>query len=691
MKIKDQSFHEFSNVHLEHWVQEVERTLKGKSIQSLEKETYEGIFLKPLYSLEDIQSLVHVEELPGAPSYVRGTKASGYLQKGWEIAQEMNLPDTKRCNELLRSSLDRGQTMVALQLDTATANYIDADVADHQDIGDGVSISHLQDIEELFQGISLEEYPLFINTHFTSLPFLSLLTSYCEKHDIQVSSLTGTIGMDPLGSMIQVGTSPIKREKMYDHMTDMTKWASSEENKLRTILVNSHPYHNGGANAVQELAYVLATVVEYTDECLKRGLPLQTVLNHMTISFSISSNLFMEVAKLRAFKVLWTNAVRAFQKDECVIPPFIHAKTALTTKTKYDAHTNILRGTVEAFAAVVGGVDALHVSPYDTLLQPCSEFSNRIARNTQLILQKEVHLTKVIDPVGGSWYVESLTQELAEKAWELFLDIEKQGGMYASLKEGFIQSSIQQTVEKRKKKVSTRTDRVVGVTHYANLQEKQMDYEQGFSSQRAATLRQYHQDHVVHINETDTATLTAYKELFLKGATLGDVMSHIKLHSEREEITSIVPWRKSESFEQLRHRVEQANNHVDTPLTVGVVLLSTERLAKQRVEFVQSFFQSGSIQTQVSPLLYSAHEIVNWIKQCKYDAYVLCGTAENYEEVVLDALHFLNHKEELVYISGNVTEGEKQLYVQAGLKDTMTEQDDAVLFMHTLLNQLGVQ
>ncbi|MBM7701607.1 acyl-CoA mutase large subunit family protein [Metabacillus iocasae] len=693
MNVKDISFHEFSNVNVERWIQEVEKTLKGKSLDSLQKETYEGIFLKPLYCFEDIQHLTYVDDLPGKDSYVRGTKASGYLQKGWEIAQEIDAPDTKQCNQLLHSSLKRGQTMIALHLDDATSTYIDADFADERDIGKGVSISHLQDMEQLFQGLSLSEYPLFINTQFTSLPFISLLTGYCEKHGISLKSLSGTIGMDPLGSIAKMGVAPIQLQKMYDHMTDITKWSSLQENSLKTILVTSHPYHNSGANAVQELAYVMATAVEYIDECLKRGLSLKAVVERMTISFSVSSNLFMEVAKLRAFKVLWTNVIRAFKEDEVMITPFIHAKTSLITKTKYDAHTNMLRGTVEAFAAVLGGIDALHVSPYDTLLQPCSEFSNRIARNTQLILQKEAHLTKVIDPAGGSWYVESLTNQLAEKAWELFQQIESKGGMYESLKQGFVQSQITETLEKRQSTISKRKERIVGVTHYTNLNEQISERQNDFACNRVEALKQYRQEYSTDIKEIDLHKdlLTAYKESLLKGATLGSVMEHIKLHSEREEVILLPIWRKAELFEQLRMRVDKENATRENPLTVGVILLSNERLTNQRADFAQSFVQSSGMKVETSHLLHSAYDAVDWIKQHPYDAFVVCGTSENYEDVLADILSFVKGDNQPFYIVGQPTGIEQQSLVQAGLSGVITEQDNTVQVMNQLLDQLGVK
>ncbi|TGU94552.1 methylmalonyl-CoA mutase, partial [Mesorhizobium sp. M00.F.Ca.ET.186.01.1.1] len=217
------------------------------------------------------------------------------------------------------------------------------------------------------------------------------------------------------------GQLPYSLDTAFDAMAKMTSWASQHAPKLKTILVQGNPYCESGGHAVAELAFSLATGVEYIQAMLDRGLSIEEVAGRMQFSFAVGSDVFMEIAKLRAVKMLWANIVDAYGGSVETQKIAIHARTAAWTKTVCDPYVNMLRATTEAFSAIVGGVDSLHVSAFDEAIRPANEFSRRIARNTQIILEQEAHLAKVVDPAGGSWYVEWLTDELAKKAWELFL------------------------------------------------------------------------------------------------------------------------------------------------------------------------------------------------------------------------------------------------------------------------------
>ncbi|MDQ0244362.1 methylmalonyl-CoA mutase [Bacillus fengqiuensis] len=683
------SFDEFAAVSAEEWKKEVERTLKGKSVASLHTNTYEEIFLKPLYLAGDVSSSVHIDDLPGEGSLVRGSSQTGYVKKAWRVAQEINHPLIEETNRLAVSALKRGQTMLAIQLDQATKRGLDSHKASLEQVGNGVPVSCLQDIEKLLKDIDLEQTPLHMVTNFTVLPLLSLMAAYAEKEGFSTKDIEGIIGIDPLASLAEIGSSPLSLSHMYKHMLENVKWANHYAPRLKTIVVDTEVYHNGGANAVQELAFAIATAVEYIDVLLREGLSLQEILPHFSFAFGVGSQLFMETAKLRAFKLLWTKMIAAFGGESGQYTPYIHAKTSRTTKTKYDAYTNMLRGTVEAFAAVAGGIDSLHVTPFDALIQPSNEFSQRIARNTQLILSEEAYLTKVIDPAGGSWYVESLTTELAEKAWHLFQQIEDKGGMSTALKQQFIQCQLKAVLNKRREDVETRVNRVVGITHYTQVNERLYDRNKfdyvAFYEQRVNRLKAI-------LNESLTVehvSIEAFKGAFLKGATIGSLMEQITQSSVQETIEPISNWRKSAEFEELREKLEKLTEN-SLPATVHLVVLGHEKECKSRIDLAHSFFGSGGFIVNQSDSLYSVHETIRWCSEQEGNIWVLCGTDELYEELGLEIIHELTSAHKHVYMSGKQIEERREVFVNNGAKGIIEPNTNAIFLLNELMNHLEV-
>lgn len=683
------SFDEFAAVSAEEWEKEVERTLKGKSIASLRTNTYEEIILKPLYLAGDVLSSIHIDDLPGEGSLVRGSSRTGYVQKAWGVAQEINHPLIEETNRLAVSALTRGQTMLAIQLDQATKQGLDSHKASLEQVGNGVPVSCLQDIEKLLKDIDLEQTPLHMVTNFTVFPLLSLIAAYAEKNGFSMKDIKGIIGTDPIASLAETGSSPLSLSHMYKQMFQTVKWANHYASSLKTIVIDTEVYHNGGANAVQELAFAIASAVEYVDVLLTEGLSLQEVLPHFSFTFGVGSHLFMETAKLRAFKLLWSKMLTAFGGDSEQYKPYIHAKTSRTTKTKYDPYTNMIRGTVEAFAAVTGGIDSLHVTPFDTLIQPSNEFSQRIARNTQLILSEETYLTKVIDPAGGSWYVESLTAELAEKAWYLFQQIEAKGGMSEALKQQFIQYQLKDVLNKRKEDIETRVSRVVGITHYTQVNERLCDKDKfdyaAFYEQRMSQLQGISNESVT----VEHVSIEAFKEAHLKGATIGALMEYMTQLSVQEAIEPILNWRKSMEFEELREKVEKLKEN-SLPATVHLVILGHEKECKPRIDLAHSFFGSGGFIVHQSDSLYSVHETIRWCREQEGNIWVLCGTDELYEELGLEIIHELAFSHKHVYVSGRQPDERREVFISNGAKGIIEPNTNAILLLSELMNDLEV-
>ena len=378
---ENQLFSEFPVPTYQEWRKAVEKSLKGASFEEkLVSKNYEGISLQPMYRQEDIEGLSHLSSLPGAVPYVRGTRALGYQEKPWEVSQELVYSTPKEFNEAAKNDLQRGQTMLNLVLDQASALGQDPDQALPENVGrGGVSISSLKDFNQALEGIDLEQTPLLIQAGCAGLPVYSMLVTHAGQAGLNISKLRGCVGMDPLGTLAKEGTIPFSLKKAYDFMASFTFWAKDETPELQTILVQGDPFHNAGGNAVQELAFALASGVEYVRGMQERGLSIEEIAPRMLFSFSIGSNFFMEIAKLRAGRLLWSKIIDAFGGNEEAQKMTIHARTSSWTKTVYDPYVNMLRGTAEAFAAIIAGVDSLHVSPFDEAVRPADEFSRRIA------------------------------------------------------------------------------------------------------------------------------------------------------------------------------------------------------------------------------------------------------------------------------------------------------------------------
>ena len=323
--------------------------------------------------------------------------------------------------------------------------------------------------------IDLERIPVYIQTGLMALPVTALLVAYLRRQGKSAEKLRGCIGTDPLGILISNGTLPVSPESAYAAMAQLTAWAIKHAPRLQTIVVRGHPYHDGGGSAVQELAFVMATAVEYLNEMQTRGISVDDAAVRMRFSFSVGSQFFMEIARLRAARLVWAQIVSAFGGSGDAQKMFIHACTSAWNKTIYDPYVNLLRATTEALAGVMGGADSMQVGAFDQVIRPADEFSRRIARNIHLILQKECNFTRPVDPPGGSWYIEKLTDSVARKAWNLFQDIEAKGGMSRALREGFPQAQVAQTAAKRKANIARRKDIFVGTNMYPNLDEKPLE------------------------------------------------------------------------------------------------------------------------------------------------------------------------------------------------------------------------
>jgi methylmalonyl-CoA mutase len=461
---------EFPQVNYNDWRKLVEGELKGASFdQKLITPLREGINLRPIYTREDLAGLGHVHSFPGSSPFVRGARAGGYVTQPWAISQEINYSSPAEFNHEARNCVAGGLTALNMVLDMATRSGNDPDWARPEEVGcGGLSISTLADLDRALEGIDVKKISLFVRAGASGMPFAALLLALMRRRKQAPNRLRGCIEVDPLGVLAHEGTLPQSLECAYREMASLTRWAADRAPQLQTICVHSRAWHEAGGHAVQELAFALATGIEYLREMNNRELDVDVVAPRMRFAVTVGTRFFLEIAKIRALRMLWSRALSALDANAESQRLSLHLRTSLWNKTKRDPHNNILRTTVEAFAGVLGGCDSLQVGAFDEVAQTPDDFSRRLARNTQLILQKECQLTHVIDPAGGSWFVETLTSDLCDRAWALFQEVEKLGGMAAALRVGFPQNAVAATAAERIKAVEEGRDVVVGVNQYVN-------------------------------------------------------------------------------------------------------------------------------------------------------------------------------------------------------------------------------
>ena len=708
------SFDEFPAPSFDEWQQAAVDSLKGRPFEKLITPTYEGIPLQPLYRREDTAGIAAAGTVPDAPPWLRGSDAAGYLVRPWAIAQELAYATPAAFNRALRFDLEHGQTAANLLLDGPTRAGKDPDAAQPGEVGrGGVSLASVEDVAATLNGVDLKTVPLTVRAGTAALPLLALLVAHARRAGRPASDLHGCLEDDPLGVLAHEGTIPLSLGRAYDEMAQITLWAERHAPRLLTVAVHTYPYHNAGANAVQELAFALATGVAYLRAMQRREVDVNVVARHMRFDFAVGGNFFMEIAKLRAARLLWSQIMTVFGGDDeaqRMRPPLmrLHARTARRNKTTIDPYVNMLRVTTEALAAAVGGVESLHVAPYDEPARPPDEFSRRIARNAQVILQEEAHLTAVIDPAGGSYAVEVLTDRLARDAWALFQEIEGAGGMAEALKDGFAQSRVAAVADRRVTHLATRRDVLVGANQFANLKEPappadETDYA-AIHRERAAQMAQYRtqdDDPSAHVAALERLRemVAAPPETMVEtaiaaaaaGATLGEITRALRLNdSSRPTIVPVSPARAAEPFEALRRKAGAWTAAHGVRPRVFLANLGPPRQHKARAEFAQGFFEVGGFEVITNNGFATPEEAAAAALASGAPAVVICSTDETYPELVPPLVKAIRKKARNVTIilAGRPAE-QLEAHRKAGVDEFIYMGADCVVVNEWLIERIA--
>ncbi|WP_157796541.1 methylmalonyl-CoA mutase family protein [Bacillus sp. FJAT-45037] len=651
MSHKDlEKFSEFPIPTYDQWREVAERSIKGAPFDKLLRtQLYEGMMTEPMYQLKDVEDVSTLLEQPGKFPFSRGTS---HEPKKWAVSQEMSGESPNLANKQAHHDLKRGQDVLHFVLDGKAKGSNKEE--------DGIPVRTMKDVEVLLDGMDVERHSFYLYTGAYITPALSTVLSTLEG-----KVLRGLIGSDPLFELATHGKLPTTLVKAYDDLSDAAKWAKEHQEHLRTVLIQSSVYHNGGASATVELACALSTGVEYVDEMMKRGLTADEAGRSIMFSFSIGNQSFVEIAKIRSARRLWAAIMREFGATDEGAKMVIHARTSAFTKASLDPYVNMLRGTSEAFSAAVAGVDSIQVSPFDEPIQPSTPFSRRIARNTSLILSEESHLAATTDPAGGAWYVEHLTDELSKKAWSEFQQIEASGSMSEALDTGLIQEWIDATWEVRLKDVEQRKQTIVGVNQYANLNEQLLHENK-------------HIDHKVKVSdmeqtkelETTPTSFAEWIQAAKEGVDITNLYQAFLKSNDAEpmvEVKKIPTRRLTERYEALREIGKKFSETTGQHAEVTIVGLGPLAKHKPRADFVTGYFRAGGFDVS-TPVQGEELEATSLS-----DVVVICGTDESINEQAMSIIERIkklsDHSQGRIYVAGKQSEDVRAMLDEAGVHD----------------------
>ena len=484
----------FPPVGYEQWRTLVEASLHGASFErKLVTHTYEGIDLQPIYTRRD-----QVDEdalgLPGYAPFVRGSQPAGSVSAGWDLRQEHAHPDLETTNRAIREDLAGGTTSLLIRFDDAARQGFDPDAEGAPELAGpklagpelagpelagpelagrgGLMAYSVQDLATALAGVDLKRVGIMLEAGAAFQPAAAMLAGLWRQRQIPAADVQGAFNADPLAALARNGHLPVSDTGALDALADLARWTADNCPRVTSVGVNTMPYHDAGASAAQDIAFGMATAVEYLRALTARHLDVNAAARQILFRVGLGTHHFLSIAKLRAARKLWSRIVEACGGDPAAGAMRVHARTSNRVLTQRDVHVNLLRNAVAVFSAGLGGADAITSVPFDAMTGLPDSFSRRVARNTVLVLQEESHLHRVIDPAGGSWFLDRLTEQLAGQAWDVFQQIERQDGMLASLRSGWIAEQIDAAYAPRAKDIARRKEGITGVSEFPDIGEQ---------------------------------------------------------------------------------------------------------------------------------------------------------------------------------------------------------------------------
>ncbi len=576
-------FSEFPPVSTEKWEEVINKDLKGADYEKkLVWHTIEGFNVKPYYRAEDLEGLEYLDSNPGQTPYTRGKHTDNNV---WEVRQDIRIQDPKEANRVALDAVERGATSLGICVK---------------------GIKTLDDMTTLFKGIYINAVSINFMCSEDYLQLLKLYVDFANQQGINPKELNGSCEFDPFRYALKHGQFHRGEEGDFQMAKELVTYAHENLPNFRVLTIHGSLLHNAGSNIVQELGFSLAAANELVARLTDMGCRAHRVAKSIVLNVGIGSTYFMEMAKIRAARLLWSKIVEQYKPEcDCAYKLFIHATTSEWNQSVYDPYVNMLRSTTEAMSACIAGADSISVLPFDNAYKEADDFGYRIARNQQLLLKEESYLDKIADPAAGSYYIENLTDQIARGAWENFLKVEELGGFCKAIRQGFVQDEVEKTARQRDLDIATRKTTILGTNQYPNLLEKMGD----------------------KISETGHSGCS------------GDSGS---------EIRTLKPYRGAEAFEQLRLATEKSGKRP----RVFLLTYGNLTMRKARAGFATNFFGVAGYEIIDNPGFASAEEGAKAALVSKADIVVLCSSDDEYAEITEPACKALKGKVKSLVLAG---------------------------------------
>ncbi len=580
---KQKLFSDFAPVTTDEWEAKINADLKGRDYErALVWKTYEGFNVRPYYREENLKDLKYLDTLPGEFPYVRGNKKTN---NDWLVRQNIFVTDFETANKKALNILGKGVTSLGFLFNNC--NKITK-----------------KDLAVLLKDICIESAEINLVCPTDSSNCAKLFAEYVDEGKWDNNNVISSASIDPLGTFVLKGKLDKKAISRLKPVIEKTKVLS----KFRTIAVHGKFFANSGSSITQELAFSLAQGAEYLTQLTDAGLNIDEVANSVKFNFGIGNNYFMEIAKLRAARLLWAQIVKAYNPASNDSAKMIaHSETNRFNKTVYDPYVNMLRTQTEAMSAALGGAHSITVLPFDAIYEETTEFSERIARNQQALLKEESYFDKIADPSAGSYYIENLTASLADETWALFLTVQEKGGFIAAFREGFIQTEIKEMAAKRDRNIASRRENMLGTNQFPNFTEK---------------------------IETEFD---------------GSIFEAVDLTEEDAEVETLKPYRGAQAFEAMRYTTDVYSKENKRPVAF-MLTIGNLNFRKARAQFSCNFFAVAGFTVIDNNGFATVEEGVAAAKTAGADIIVACSSDDEYAEIVPNVAEQLD--DEILVVAG---------------------------------------
>lgn len=618
-------FGEFPPVSTGEWEDMIMRDLKGADYnRKLVWKTMEGFDVKPYYRSADLEKINYLKVYPGDFPFVRSGRKK---ENNWFVRQDIVVDDIKKANKKALDILMKGIDSLGWVLNDEKATSSD-------------------EIEQLMENI----YAQIVEVNFVcgsqAHAVLSIYLELVKKYNRDLQKIHGSVDFDPIGNLLTTGRFYQEEVQDFDACAKIID-ASAHVPHFRTLAVKPFLFRNAGSSIVEELAFGLAWANEYLSRLTEKGISVDDIAPNIKFHFGVGSNYFMEIAKIRAIRLLWAKIVNVYGPSDAEFTrTHIHSVTTDWNKTLYDPYVNMLRTTTEAMSAIIGGANSLTVRPFDAMFRTASEFSERIARNQQLLLREESYLDKIVDPAAGSYYIETLTDSIAEQAWKLFIEIDEMGGFIHALTKGFVQDRIGQTAKKRDAAIAVRKEVLVGTNQYPNFSE------------------------------------------YLDPQIGGWALKPVDLTAEKTLIETLKPYRGAQQFEQLRAATDIHSRNSKRP---DVFMLTYGSLAMRRArsQFSSNFFACAGFNIIDNNGFKTADEGVEAALTLGAEIVVICAADEDYPVIAPQILKKIGNKA-IVVVAGYPRDSVEELKA-AGIKHFIHIKSNVLETLQMFQQVLGIK